>query len=422
MNRLITLVCFFWATTAGAQTAWPDYMPGLSAGFSESPMAAVLPEGTTITQPAASLPADKARWSGLWAGWACWAALCNAKIAVERVTDTGATLAYAGSSAQSTINDRGEAQFVNDELVFRVKTGAKLVLRLRPSGEMEFSIWKPDTELITTGLLTQKPVDDHTRTVERVPTPWTENGKPQTLEMVVYRPIGAGPFPTLVMNHGSTGSGDKPERFTSTWTNPDLARVFARKGWLVLYPQRRGRGQSDGLYDEGFELNRSRYSCDPALTLPGMERALADLDVVMAHVLTRSDVDATRLLMGGVSRGGILSSVYAGTRPNPLLGVLNFVGGWVSDRCSQAEAVNAVSFKRAAAFGKPVLWLYGDKDPFYSLRHSRFNFDAFLAAGGKGSFVTYPAPTGQNGHAIHAYPGIWQAAVNDYLQQAVPSR
>ena len=422
MKRLVALVCFVWATTAGAQTAWPDYMPGLSAGFSESPVAAVLPADITITPPAAGLPADKARWSGVWDGWACWAASCNAKIAVENVTNTSATLVYSGSSSQSSITDKGEAQFVNDELVFRVKTGAKLALRLRPSGEMEFSIWKPDTQLITTGLLTQKPVDDHTRIIERVPTPWAENGKPQTLEMVVYRPLGSGPFPTLVMNHGSTGSGDMPERFTNTWTNPELARVFVRKGWQVLYPQRRGRGKSDGLYDEGFESDRSRYSCDPPLSLPGMERALADLDVVVAHVMTRSDVDTKRLLIGGLSRGGILSSVYAGTRPIPFLGVLNFVGGWVSDRCSQAEAVNTVSFKRAAAFGKPMLWLYGDKDPFYSLSHSRANFDAFMAAGGKGSFVTYPPPTGQNGHAIHAYPSIWQAAVNDYLQQAVPSR
>ena len=422
MKRLVALVCFVWATTAGAQTAWPDYMPGLSAGFSESPVAAVLPADMTITPTAVSLPADKARWSGLWQGWACGGALCNVKIAVEKVTDMGATLVYAGGSSTSSLTERSEALFESSELVFRVKTGARLAMRLRAGDEMELSIWRSDGQLIATGLLTQKPVDDHTRTIERVPTPWVENGKPQTLEMVVYRPLGSGPFPTLVMNHGSTGSGDMPERFTNTWTNPELARVFVRKGWQVLYPQRRGRGKSDGLYDEGFESDRSRYSCDPPLSLPGMERALADLDVVVAHVMTRSDVDTKRLLIGGLSRGGILSSVYAGTRPIPFLGVLNFVGGWVSDRCSQAEAVNTVSFKRAAAFGKPMLWLYGDKDPFYSLSHSRANFDAFIAAGGKGSFVTYPPPTGQNGHAIHAYPSIWQAAVNDYLQQAVPSR
>ena len=422
MKRLVALVCFVWATTAGAQTAWPEYMPGLSAGFSESPVAGVLPADMTITPPAASVPADKARWSGLWEGWTCGGALCDVKIAVEKVTGTGATLVYAGGSSPSSLTERSEALFESGELVFRVKTGARLAMRLRAGDEMELSIWKPDTQLITTGLLTQKAVNDHTRTIERVPTPWVENGKPQTLEMVVYRPLGSGPFPTLVMNHGSTGNGDKPERFANTWTNPELARVFVRKGWQVLYPQRRGRGKSDGLYDEGFEIDRSRYASDPALALPGMERALADLDVVMAHVLNRSDVDTKRMLIGGVSRGGILSAVYAGTRPGPILGVLNFVGGWVGDRWLYAGAVNTASFRRAAAFSKPVLWLYGDKDPFYSLRHSRTNFDAFIAAGGKGRFVTYPPPTGQSGHAIHAYPGMWQAAVDDYLQQAVPPR
>jgi len=76
----------------------------------------------------------------------------------------------------------------------------------------------------------------------------------------------------------------------------------------------------------------------------------------------------------------------------------------------------------AAAFGKPVFWLYGDQDPYYSLRHSRANFDACIAAGGKGKFVTYPRPTGQNGHAIHAFPGVWQTEVDNYLKDAIPPR
>lgn len=421
MRRLLALAGLVWATATAAQTAWPEYMPGLSRALSESTVAAVLPDGIAVTPPSANLPPDKARWSGLWHGWACRAWQCDVKLAVEKVSDAGATVTYAGSSSQGSITDRGEAQFVNDELVFRVTTGAKLVLRMRASGEMELSLWKPDTQLISTGLLTQKAAD-YTRTIERVPTPWVDNGKPQTLEMVVYKPLGAGPFPTLVFNHGSTGNGDKPDWFTYTWTNPELARFFVRKGWQVFYPQRRGRGKSDGLYDEGFEVDRSRYANDPALSLPGLERALVDLDVVMAHVQTRSDVDTGRMLIGGVSRGGILSTVYAGTRPNAFLGVLNFVGGWVGDRWLHADAVNIVSFKRAAAFGKPVLWLYGDKDPFYSLRHSRKNFDAFVAAGGKGSFLTYDPPPGQNGHAIHAYPALWQAAMDNYLQQVVPPR
>ena len=53
---------------------------------------------------------------------------------------------------------------------------------------------------------------------------------------------------------------------------------------IVLFAQGRGRGQSDGLYDEGFERDRSRYACRPELAIPGLDRPVADLDVVMTHV------------------------------------------------------------------------------------------------------------------------------------------
>jgi hypothetical protein len=43
-------------------------------------------------------------------------------------------------------------------------------------------------------------------------------------------------------------------------------------------PQRRGRGRSDGLYDEGFSADRRQgYTCDFAKSLSGAERALDDI-------------------------------------------------------------------------------------------------------------------------------------------------
>jgi len=71
-------------------------------------------------------------------------------------------------------------------------------------------------------------------------------------------PNGVGPFPTLIFHHGSTGRGDAPALFTGTFESPSLARLFNESGWLVAFPQRRGRGASDGLYDEGFEPDRRK--------------------------------------------------------------------------------------------------------------------------------------------------------------------
>lgn len=141
------------------------------------------------------------------------------------------------------------------------------------------------------------------------------------------------------------------------------------------------------------------------------------MDAATSYLAARPDVDSKRMLIGGQSRGGIASSVYAGTRPAQFVGVLNFVGGWVGDRCSSAAAVNTVSFKRAAAFTPPMLWLYGENDPFYRISHSRSNFDAFIAAGGKGTFKVITPSDAQNGHGIHAMPNLWRDVMNAYLTQ-----
>ena len=293
---------------------------------------------------------------------------------------------------------------------------------------MEMSVWRPETQLLAAGVLTNKPLArQYTRVVERLPTPWTDaDGRVQTLEAVVVRPVNAkGPLPTVVFNHGSTGNGNRPDFFTLTSTSPEIAQYFTAKGWQVVFPQRRGRGKSDGFYDEGFGTNRSAgYTCQPERSLKGLDRAMADLDVVMADLRQRPDVDGERLLIGGVSRGGILSVAYAGTRPDMFLGVVNFVGGWIGEGCKEAALINRTGFVRGAAMPRPTLWLYGERDSYYSLGHSRASFESFLAAGGKGKMVSYTLPPGQNGHSIHGFPALWKAELDSYLAQTLagPSR
>ncbi|MGO6784107.1 S9 family peptidase [Rhizobium ruizarguesonis] len=51
-----------------------------------------------------------------------------------------------------------------------------------------------------------------------------------------------------------------------------------------------------------------------SLAIAGFERAVEDLDAVVRHLRERLDVDQSQLAIVGVSRGGILSIAYAGTR------------------------------------------------------------------------------------------------------------
>lgn len=147
------------------------------------------------------------------------------------------------------------------------------------------------------------------------------------LGMIAARPLHDGPHPTMVFNHGSTGRGQNKSLYTRTISPTVIANYFVERGWLILFPQRRGRGKSGGVYGEGLAADGSRYSCDADIATAGFERAVADMDAVVRHLHTRPDVDQGRFVIGGVSRGGILSTAYAGMRPRVFRGAINFNGG-----------------------------------------------------------------------------------------------
>jgi dienelactone hydrolase len=136
----------------------------------------------------------------------------------------------------------------------------------------------------------------------------------------------------------------------------------------------------------------------------------------MRAILSMPFVDAEHVVIGGQSRGGILSVAYAGLHPEQVKGVINFVGGWSGGSCR--TTVNESLFIRGARYPGEILWLYADGDPFYSLSHSQANFAAFRAAGGRGTFAELEAPPNPfGGHGLFAYPDVWAAPVNAYLKR-----
>ena len=246
--------------------------------------------------------------------------------------------------------------------------------------------------------------------------PVTVDGERVRLATITYRPAGAGPFPTLIFHHGSTGRGNDPSLFARPYDPKALAEWFTARGWAVALPSRRGRGGSEGFYDEGFSVERARgYSCEESLALPGAERALRDIDAITPTILAQPFVDRSRVAVGGQSRGGILAIAWSGRQPAVPGAVINFVGGWMASACSTASSINQNLFRRGGAYGRETIWLYGDNDPYYPLRHSRANFAAFQAAGGRGTFHDYAPPAGLNGHQISSAPSLWAAAVSAYL-------
>ncbi len=189
-----------------------------------------------------------------------------------------------------------------------------------------------------------------------------------------------------------------------------LIEYFGDRGWAVAVPMRRGRGNSEGLYDEGFDSNRKYgYTCESALSLAGAERALDDVHASVEAISAMPFVDKGTLVIGGISRGGIISTAYAGEHPDKFKGIINFVGGWIGSGCPTAEGINGSLFVRGAATDLESIWLYGENDSFYPMSHSESNFGKFIAAGGKGKFHRVDVEPDQNGHFIGAYPQKWTA-------------
>src|SRR3954453_8967231 len=60
-----------------------------------------------------------------------------------------------------------------------------------------------------------------------------------TLQGVLYKPQGAGPFPAVLFNHGSGPGMSSAQLFQA------LGPRFVARGWVFFAPWRRGQGLSE---------------------------------------------------------------------------------------------------------------------------------------------------------------------------------
>jgi dienelactone hydrolase len=384
-----------------------------------------LPSDASVTSSTQAQSPLQRQWSGVWVG--AWGGTLKHILVVESVAEDGTARviysigdnpfvgiqrAWSRHTATATEHRLTIAEPAFSAAYELSDGGALNATYARGSARSRATMTRGDFAALTTpGAVVQ-----WTRgRSELVPTELVEDGKAIRLEVVIFKPPGDGPFPLAVINHGSTGLGTNPVLFTQTWSDVGLADALNERGWIVAFPQRRGRGKSDGQYDEGFSPQRAKgYTCDADISLAGADRALHDIEAIVAALVRRPDVAASRILIGGQSRGGVLSVAYAGAHPEQISAVINFVGGWLGEGCSTAKAVNQSLFEQGARFRRPTLWLYGRRDPLYSIPHSRENFAAFQKAGGQGSFLEFDVPGGF-GHGLIGHPQLWSAPIGEYL-------
>jgi dienelactone hydrolase len=216
---------------------------------------------------------------------------------------------------------------------------------------------------------------------------------------VLWTPYGnhPKPYPIVIYSHGSQDGGVEIN------VEPRATRLFLEKGYAVLYPLRKGFNRKGTPPSEvRAEVSEPIQCNNYGSSEEGLQSAIADVRVLYNILTTRTDIDLTKTTLMGISRGGFLSLALAAEELPGVRKVLNFSGGWYSERCY--SGFNSMKFEY---FGKkiksPILSFYGDNDNYYSLDHIRSNLQA-LDKGGMN--ISHILPGGGHG-LLFRNPEFW---------------
>jgi dienelactone hydrolase len=191
--------------------------------------------------------------------------------------------------------------------------------------------------------------------------------RPRTHSFLFCRVYAGGPFPAILVNHGSGRTRQDLERLGPYERNAErLGPVFVRHGYVFLYLFRRGVGLSahqganavDLLNSESAAHGQEARNALQLLENREMDDALSGLKFVRALPY----VDVRNVAAIGHSFGGSLTVLLAEREPN-LRAVVVFSGaGYSFDRSPELRARLLAAIDHVA---EPVFFIHAEND--YSL-------------------------------------------------------
>jgi dienelactone hydrolase len=235
------------------------------------------------------------------------------------------------------------------------------------------------------------------------------------LAAYLYLPAGAGPFPGLVLNHGSTIHPG-----TSDFCRPGTAAVLTAWGYAVLLPHRRGYGNSAGLtwrQEVTAELGTAEY--DRALAV----RLGHEADDVVAAVDwlgARPEVVAGRMGVIGSSFGGIVSLLAAARCPR-LRCAVDFAGAAMN--WERTPTLRATMLEAARRLAVPIALVQSEND--YSTAPTRELAAELLRLGKPHAARVFPSfgLTADEGHLFFQNGApIWGPWVRAFLERWLEGR
>lgn len=245
----------------------------------------------------------------------------------------------------------------------------------------------------------------------------------------VYRPLKNDRHEVVLFSHGSTGGlASSPKEPGGSNAPPrTVVQFFVSRGYTVVAPMRRGRGESTGTYVEECSVFTGQCTDSDRVKLGEREMREALLDtnaVIQQLILGRLVSRESKILLAGHSRGGFLSLILAGERPTFVKGVVNFAGGWygVTDRLTSVEQQQRMDDLKARLehaakrAGAPTIWFYAARDPFYKEGVAQELHRYWQGAGGRAEFVFFAQHSLPNAHLALSDPRLWEQQADAFLK------
>src|SRR5438876_987806 len=278
--------------------------------------------------------------------------------------------------------------------------------------------------LLLASLITPSRADDQAASHRIQEEIWA---RPLQLPLFAYlvRPVGDGPFPLMIMNHG-VSMNPAGRSFFPLVEFRDAAKWFARRGYLVVAPVGTGYGASAidiperGIYGPFF--SKIGTCAQANFRDPGLAVAQVDLRII-DYLAAEKRIVAKDVIVVGQSAGGWGAIALASLNPPQVKAIITFaagrggrVDGKPNNNCAPDRLVEQTGeFGRTSRIA--MLWLYIENDTFFGPALSKRMHEAFAAAGGKAEYHLYP-PFGSEGHFFIGSPDaipIWSPLVARFL-------
>lgn len=241
--------------------------------------------------------------------------------------------------------------------------------------------------------------------------------KDVNLTATIFRPGGSGPFPLVVLSHGTPPHAADRVKIGRFRRIPQI-REFINRGFAVIVPIRRGFGATGGDYVEYIG------KCTSPIYYEACRAAGSDIAATIDYAVKRPDIIPDCVILVGQSTGGFASLAAASMRSRGLIAVINFSGGHGGDPAAHPgepcdpQSLRATLAKFSQTIKVPVLWHYAENDRYFAPQYANEWFSTFEKAGGKGRLVIQP-PFGEDGHSLfNSKDGIpiWTKALDAFLK------